>query len=150
MYFLFSFIFWSFVFLGLHPQCMEVPRLGVKLELHLPAYTTATAMQDLSCICNLHHSSWQCWILNPVSEARGGTHTFMVTSRFCYVTMGTSGCIFYSSTVNLQCCVGCKCIAKWLLHIYSYICILYQILFHYRLLQDIEYRSCASVGYKLD
>ena len=25
---------------------MEVPRLGVKLELQLPVYTTATAMQD--------------------------------------------------------------------------------------------------------
>ena len=25
---------------------MEVPRLGVELELQLPAYTTATAMQD--------------------------------------------------------------------------------------------------------
>ena len=29
---------------------MEVPRLGVKSELQLPAYTTATAMWDLSCI----------------------------------------------------------------------------------------------------
>ena len=35
-----------FFFLGLHLQHMEVPRLGVKLELQLPAYTTATAMQD--------------------------------------------------------------------------------------------------------
>ena len=36
----------SFFVLGLHPGHMEVPRLGVKLELQLPAYTTATAMQD--------------------------------------------------------------------------------------------------------
>jgi len=28
-------------FLGPHPQHIEVPRLGVKLELQLPAYTTA-------------------------------------------------------------------------------------------------------------
>ena len=27
---------------------MEVPRLGVELELYMTAYTTATAMQDLS------------------------------------------------------------------------------------------------------
>ena len=27
---------------------MEVPRLGVELELELPAYTTATTTQDLS------------------------------------------------------------------------------------------------------
>jgi len=33
-------------FLGLHLWHMEVPRLGVKLELQLPAYTTATATLD--------------------------------------------------------------------------------------------------------
>ena len=31
-------------FLELHLGHMEVPRLGVKLELQLPAYTTAIAM----------------------------------------------------------------------------------------------------------
>ena len=30
------------VFLGAHPQHMELPRLGVKSELQLLAYTTAT------------------------------------------------------------------------------------------------------------
>ena len=50
-----------------------VPRLGVKLELLLLAYTTATAMPDPSHICDLHHSAQQCWILNPLSEARDGT-----------------------------------------------------------------------------
>ena len=49
---------------------MEVLVLGVKLELHLLAYTTATAMLDPSCICNLHHSSRQCQILNLLSKAR--------------------------------------------------------------------------------
>ena len=34
------------VFLGPHPRHMEVPRLGVKSELHLLAYTTATAILD--------------------------------------------------------------------------------------------------------
>ena len=38
----------SFCFLGPHLQCMEVPRLGVELELQLLAYTTATATWDLS------------------------------------------------------------------------------------------------------
>ena len=32
---------------------MEVPGLGVELELQLLAYTTATAMLDLSCLCDL-------------------------------------------------------------------------------------------------
>ena len=43
----------SFCFLGTHPWHMEVPRLGVKSELQLPAYATATAIQDPSFICNL-------------------------------------------------------------------------------------------------
>ena len=34
------------------------------MELQLPAYATATVMRDTSCIWDLHHSSWQCWILN--------------------------------------------------------------------------------------
>ena len=63
---------------------MEVPRLGVELELYLPDYTTATATPDLSHVCDLHHSSQQCWILNPLSEAGGRTHILMDTSRVCY------------------------------------------------------------------
>ena len=49
---------------------MEVPRLGVELKLQLLAYATDTAMWDLSHVCDLHHSSQQCQILNPLSEAR--------------------------------------------------------------------------------
>jgi len=49
---------------------MEVLGLGVKLELQLLAYTTATATQDLSHIFDLYHSSRQHWILNPLSGAR--------------------------------------------------------------------------------
>ena len=60
---------------------MEAPSLGVELELQLPAYTTATAMPDPSHICDLRHSSWQCWILNPLSKARDQTHNLMVPNR---------------------------------------------------------------------
>ena len=49
---------------------MEVPRLGVEVELQLLAYTTATAMPNPSRACDRHHGSWQCRILNPLSEAR--------------------------------------------------------------------------------
>ena len=56
---LFSFSFSSFFFLGPHLWHMKVSRLGVKLEMQLLAYATATAMPYPSCICNLHHSSWQ-------------------------------------------------------------------------------------------
>ena len=47
----------SFSFLGSHPRHLEVPRLRVVWELQLPAYATATATTDPSCVCNLHHSS---------------------------------------------------------------------------------------------
>ena len=33
---------------------VEIPGLGVELELQLLAYTTATAAWDLSHICDLH------------------------------------------------------------------------------------------------
>lgn len=45
--------------------------------LQLPAYTMTTAMQVLSHICDLHHSSWQRWILKPLSKARDRTHILM-------------------------------------------------------------------------
>ena len=48
---------------------MEVSRLGVESELQLSAYTTATAMPDPSRVWDLHHSLWQCQILNPLIEA---------------------------------------------------------------------------------
>ena len=50
---------------------MEVPRLGVKLELQLPANTTVTP--DLSLVCNLQHSS---------RRGQNQTLILMDTSRF--------------------------------------------------------------------
>ena len=69
---------------------MEVPRLEVELELQLLAYATATATQDPSHRCNLYHSSWQHWILNPMIEARDRTCILMDTSwiTHCWATMG--------------------------------------------------------------
>ena len=49
---------------------MEVPRLEVNLELQPLAKATAIAMWDPSHICDIHHSSQQHQILNPLSEAR--------------------------------------------------------------------------------
>ena len=59
---------------------MEVPRLGVELELQLPAYTTATP--DPSCICDLHYSSWQHWILNP-ERGQGSMGYEFLSLEFC-------------------------------------------------------------------
>ena len=60
---------------------MEVPRLGVKLELQVSTYTTVTAMPEPSLVCNLYHSSQQHWILNLLTEARDRTCILMDTSR---------------------------------------------------------------------
>ena len=49
---------------------MEVSRVGVESKLQLLTYTTPTATWDPNCICNLHHSSWQCWILDPLIKVR--------------------------------------------------------------------------------
>ena len=76
--------FFFLLFLGLHPRCMEVLQLGVKLELQLSAYTTATAVPDQGHICCLHHSSWQCQILNPLSEAWDRTCVLMDVSHICF------------------------------------------------------------------
>ena len=57
------FIFWLFR-AALVAYGSSQAGVGVKLELQLPAYTTAgnAAMQDPS---DLHHSSWQHQMLNP-------------------------------------------------------------------------------------
>ena len=57
------FFFFFFSFLGLHLRHMEVPWLGAESELHLLAYTTATATWAPSTVYDLHHRSWQRQIL---------------------------------------------------------------------------------------
>ena len=63
------------------PRHVEILKLGVESELQLPAYTTATAMPDTSCVCDLHHSSWQLQILNLLSKARDQIRNLMVPSQ---------------------------------------------------------------------
>ena len=77
-------VLFCFCFLRLHLQRMDFPRLGVESELPLPAYSTATASPDLSHVCDLHHSSWQCWIPKPLIKATDGNHILMDTSRILY------------------------------------------------------------------
>ena len=69
-------IFLFFFFVWPHLWHMEVARaLGVESELKLLAYATATAMRNLSCICN---SLWQLQIL---SEARDQIRILMEKHR---------------------------------------------------------------------
>ena len=78
--YLFIYLFIYCLFSAASAQHMEVPRLGAKSELLLLVYTRASARPDLSCICDLHHSSWQGQILNPLIKARDQTHNLMVPS----------------------------------------------------------------------
>ena len=59
---------------------MEVPRIGVELELQLLAYTTATATQELSHICDLHQSSLATLVLNPLYKAMDQTRILVDAS----------------------------------------------------------------------
>ena len=72
--------FFVFCLFLLQVQHVEVPRLGVKLELQLLAYTTTAVTPDLSHICDLHHSSQQHQILNPLSETRDQSCVLMDTT----------------------------------------------------------------------
>ena len=97
------FFFLFFCFLGLHLQHMKVPRLGVELELKLPAYAAATAMLDPSSICNLRCSLQQHWILNPLSKARGEPVSSLIEvgSITRWATAGTTLLyVFYSISVK--------------------------------------------------
>ena len=45
--FLFCFVLFVFCCLGMHLRHMQVPWLGVEMQLQLPAYTTATSEPHL-------------------------------------------------------------------------------------------------------
>ena len=63
--------------------------------------------QDLSHVCDLHHSSWQCQILNPLSKARGRTHILMDPGwvRYHWAMTGTpwDPFLFYLVHGDLSC-----------------------------------------------
>ena len=68
-----SFCF-CFFFLRAAPAAYGGSQARGRLELQPRAYTTATAMWDPSHIFDLHHSSGQHRILNPLSKARDQPH----------------------------------------------------------------------------
>ena len=73
VFFLFVCLF-VFCFLGPHLRHMEFPRLGVQLDLQLPAYVTATTTSDPSRVSTyIYHGSRQHRNLNPLSDARDRT-----------------------------------------------------------------------------
>ena len=74
--------FLFFLFLWLHLRHMEVPMLGVELELYCKLYHSH-GDTDLSSIWNLLHSLWEGCILNPLSKARDWTHILTGTVLGC-------------------------------------------------------------------
>ena len=94
---------------------MEDSRLGVKSELELLAYTTGTAMPYPSRVCDLHHSSQQRQIFNPLSKARDRTRMLTDTSQICFrcATMGTPLSSFLNHERTLYLCFY-VCIYFWL------------------------------------
>ena len=100
-------VFWffclfGFFFLWLYLWHMEVPWLGVELELQLPAYTSATETPDPIWVCDLHHSSWQCRIPDPLFETRHWTSTLMVTSWIPFHCTNGNSCFFFFSYLGLS------------------------------------------------
>ena len=61
------------------------------------------AAQDPSHVCDLHHSLWQCWIHNPLSEARNWTHNLMVPSRIHFRCSMTGAPNFLTSFHKCEC-----------------------------------------------
>ena len=82
LFFGFGLLFFCF---SANPRHMEVPRLGVQSELQLLAFTTATATQDPSRVCDPYHNSCQRRILHPLSEAKDRTRVLMDDSQICFL-----------------------------------------------------------------
>ena len=71
--------------------------LRVRSELQLPAYTTAIATWDPSQVCDLHYSSQQQWIPDPLSKARDPTRILVDASGIrllCATTRSLNGIVF--------------------------------------------------------
>ena len=96
----------------------------MSLQIHLYSYN--------SILTSVHDLSW------PVASMLAGSHQTH-SKKVCIVVLMDMYLffIYYWSIVDLQYCVSFRCITKW----FSFTCIyiLLQILFPYRLSQNIEY-----------
>ena len=82
----FKIFFFFSRFLGLHSWHMQVP-IWVKLELQLLTQTTAIAIWDPSCICDVHHSTQQHCDPQPTEWGQGSNlHPPWILNRFISVS----------------------------------------------------------------
>ena len=90
IYFFLSFLFFFFLLFRAAPVVYGVSQARSQIRATAAGLHQATAMQDLSFACDLHHSSWQRQILNLLSEARDGTcHHLVSQIHFHCATMAT-------------------------------------------------------------
>ena len=84
LFFVCFFAFWGFFFFFFCFYGSSQAEGQTELQL------LATAMPDPNHIFDLQRSSWQYWILNPLSRSRDRTHILMDTSRVpcCSATAG--------------------------------------------------------------
>ena len=94
-----SFVSISFCFLGPHPR-----HDGGSQARGLSGQLPATAMQDPSRVCDPHHSSQQCQIHKPLSEARHRTLNLRVPSRICFLWATTA---IQEQLIFFGCCLPC-------------------------------------------
>ena len=92
-------VLFCFVFLGPCLRHMDAPRLGVESELQPPASATARATPDPSHVCDPHHSSRQCRILNPLSEYGDRTHILVDPSQVLNLLRHNgNSCLLFSTS----------------------------------------------------
>ena len=103
--YLFIYLFnYLFCLVGLNPQ----QNVGSKARGLIGAIAAGLhhshSNTDPSCFCDLHHSSWQHRIADPLSKARDQTPILMDASWscFCCITSGTPR-LFYSILTTTQC-----------------------------------------------
>ena len=79
--FFFNFIY-LFVFLGHTCSIWRFPDSGSNRSCSHWPIPQPQQLRDPNCICHLHHSSWQCWILNPLSKSRDQTLVLWILVGF--------------------------------------------------------------------
>ena len=77
----FFFLFFFLLFLWATPTAYGGSQARGRIGAVAAGLARATAVQDPSRVCNLHHSSRQRRIVNPLSKGRDRTRNLMVPSQ---------------------------------------------------------------------
>ena len=104
-FYLFIYLFMLFRAL---PMAYGSSQAGGQIRAAAASLYHSQSNMGSSRICNLHHSTQQHQILNPLIKGRNWTHVLMDTSqvRYCWATTGTSAFIFWVMDINSFCCTS--------------------------------------------